>query len=239
MPCQQIHAVKFHDVKCNQPKNFAISWNGLSALLQLSEANSDKTQRELWSPVIYYPGTTRGNRNVQYVTCLVVDMDGEAFDHAKLDGLEYLAYTTWSHTEQDQHWHLVLPLAYPVPGERWSEVWTNLHERINVVGDPQTKDPARIFYRPQHKPLTTPDIKIGYGQFIDPQLGELFVPRPVTNRQRFRNPREVRNTSKQYWQDEAWWREPQDLSRFVGLTQQQIAVKLLEELRDLRKTVAV
>ena len=123
MPAKtMIRAVKFRHVKDNEPRNFAISWDGLSALLQVSVANDDKTRRELWSPVVYYPDTTRGNRNVQFVTCLVVDMDGEAFDHARLDGLEYLAYTTWSHTPENQHWHLVLPLKYPVPADRWHEV---------------------------------------------------------------------------------------------------------------------
>ena len=235
MPTEtMVHAVKFHDIKSNQPKTFAISWNGLSSLLQISVPNSDKTQRELWSPVTYFPHTTRGNRNVNQVTCLVVDMDGEAFDHARLDGLEYLAYTTWSHTAEDQHWHLVLPLKYPVPADRWHEVWTRLHERINVVGDPQTKDPARIFYRPQHKPLTTPDIKIGYGEFIDPQLDERFVARPVVRR----NPRAYQSKAKHYWEDERWWNEPQDLSRFDGMTQQQIASSLLAEFRELRKSLS-
>jgi hypothetical protein len=228
-----IHAVTFRDVKSVQPKKFAISWLGLSSLLQISEATFEKTDRALWSPVTYFHNTTRGNRNVEYVTCLVVDMDGEAFDHARLNGLEYVAYTTWSHTPDDQHWHLVLPLAYPVPADRWSEVWTHLHERINVVGDPQTKDPARLFYLPQHKRLTTPDIRIGFGEFIDPQLEERFVARPVIRR----NPRTYQSKVKHYWQDEAWWNEPQDLSRFNGMTKQEIASSLLVEFRELRKTL--
>jgi len=235
MPRQMIHAVKFHDVKCNQPKNFAISWNGLSALLTISVPNSDKTQRELWSPVTYYPDTTRSNRNVEYVTCLVVDMDGEAFDYAKLDGLEYLAYTTWSHTDTDQHWHLVLPLAYPVPGERWSEVWTELHERINVVGDPQTKDPARIFYRPQHKPLATPRLKMQSGKFLEPTVPELFASRRAG---RIRNPRAVETGGSRnaHWRPESWWNEPQDLSRFDGMSKAEICEALRVELRELSKS---
>ena len=234
MPRQMIHAVKFRHIKDNEPHKFAISWNGLSALLQISVANENKTRRELWSPVTYLPNTTRGNRNVDQVTCLVVDMDGEAFDHARLDGLEYLAYTTWSHTPENQHWHLVLPLKYPVPADRWHEVWTHLHERINVVGDPQTKDPARIFYRPQHKPLTTPDIKIGFGEYLDPQVPERFVANAV----RRPNPRatQTRNYRNDHQRPESWWNEPQDLSRFDGLTKPQIAALLLAEFRELRKS---
>ena len=44
------------------------------------------------------------------------------------------------------HYHLVLPLAEKVPASLWRVVWQELHDRIGLVGDPQTKDPARIFY---------------------------------------------------------------------------------------------
>ena len=240
MPRQMIHAVKFRHIKDNEPRKFAISWDGLSALLQISIANDDKTQRELWSPVTYLPNTTRGNRNVDQVTCLVVDMDGEAFDHARLDGLEYLAYTTWSHTPDDQHWHLVLPLKYPVPADRWHEVWTRLHERINVVGDPQTKDPARIFYRPQHKPLTTPDIKIGFGEYLDPcleQESDFFRPHP-SHRSRIHNPKTTSTRGHQHFaMNPKWWDEPADISRFDGLSETQILCKIGQEWQELRKAL--
>ena len=229
-----IKAVKFDDVKTIRPKQFAISWLGLEALLTNSVENIDKTKRDLWSPVEYYHLTTRGNRNVKNVTCLVVDMDGESFDYAKLDGLEYLAYTTWSHQPDDEHWHLVLPLAKPVPGHRWSEIWTQLHERINVVGDPQTKDPARIFYRPQHRPGITPGFKLQHGAFLEPNLEARFYPRPEFRR----NIRTVQSSSTSDCFNEAWWNEPQDLSRFTGMTKTQIAASLLEEYEELRKTLS-
>jgi hypothetical protein len=199
-----------------------------------------KDQRALWSPVIYASGTTRSNRNVEAVTCLVVDMDGESFDYARLDGLEWFAYTTWSHRPNDEHWHLVLPLKDPVPAHRWAEVWTRLHERINVVGDPATKDPARIFYLPQH-PVGRFDWssrKYGHGEFLDAGLGELFVP-PRLHVARMPRTVKSHNQAKYYWQDEAWWNEPQDLSRFAGMTQQQVAVALRSEFADLRKSLSL
>jgi hypothetical protein len=229
-----IKAVKFDDIKTIHPKQFAISWLGLEALLTHSVENTDKTKRDLWSPVEYYHLSTRGNRNVKNVTCLVVDMDGESFDYAKLDGLEYLAYTTWSHQPDDEHWHLVLPLAKPVPGHRWSEVWTQLHERINVVGDPQTKDPARIFYRPQHRPGIVPGLKRQHGARLEPNLEARFYPRPEFRR----NTRTVQSTVSTDCFNEAWWNEPQDLSRFAGMTKTQIAASLLEEYEELRKTLS-
>jgi hypothetical protein len=37
--------------------------------------------------------------------------------------------------------------------------------------------------------------------------------------------------------DERWWTDPQDLSRFNGMTQTQIAQSLLVEFRELRKSL--
>ena len=229
-----IRAVKFDDVKTVRPKQFAISWLGLESLLTNSVENVDKTKRELWSPVEYYHLSTRGNQNVKNVTCLVVDMDGESFDYAKLDGLEYLAYTTWSHRPDDEHWHLVLPLAKPVPGHRWCEVWTQLHERINIVGDPQTKDPARIFYRPQHRPGITPGFKRQHGAWLEPNLEARFYPRPAFRK----NVRAAQSSVSHDVSSEAWWNEPQDLSRFEGMTKTEIAASLFEEYEELRKTLS-
>lgn len=235
-----VRAVRFDYVKSVVPKPFAGSWVQLWSRLCIRKETRRKDQRALWSPVIYAPGTTRSNRNVEAVTCLVVDMDGESFDYARLDGLEWFAYTTWSHRPNDEHWHLVLPLKDPVPAHRWAEVWTRLHERINVVGDPATKDPARIFYLPQH-PVGRFDWssrKYGHGEFLDAGLGELFVPARLHVA---RMPRTVEshNRAKYYWQDEAWWNEPQDLSRFAGMTQQQVAVALRSEFADLRKSLSL
>ena len=224
-----IKAIKFDDIKTIQPKQFAISWLGLEASLTHSVENADKTKRDLWSPVEYYHLSTRGNRNVKNVTCLVVDMDGESFDYAKLDGLEYLAYTTWSHQPGDEHWHLVLPLAKPVPGHIWSEVWVQLLEQINVAGDPQTKDPARIFYRPQHRPGVVPGFKRQHGAWLDP--GDISVFRaknPRTSSKSVRTTKSVEGGIN-YW-DDAWWNEPADLSRFDGMTPTQIHSKLWDEL---------
>jgi hypothetical protein len=237
-PTDDVRAVRFDFLKAVVPREFAGSWTQLFCRLSIVRETTRKDRRALWSPVIYAPNSTRANRNVQAVTCLVVDMDGEAFDHAKLDGLEHLAYTTWSHTPDDPHWHLVLPLKHPVPAHRWEEVWTSLHERINVVGDPATKDPARIFYLPQHRPGVVAERRWGRGEMLDPQLGELFVA-PKFTPGKIRNPKaaQSRVASSEPWRSESWWNEPQDLSRFDGMTQRQIAAKLLVEFRELRKSL--
>jgi hypothetical protein len=115
----------------------------------------------------------------------------------------------------------------------WSEVWVQLLERINVVGDPQTKDPARIFYRPQHRPGVVPGFKRQHGVRLDP--GDISV---FSGRRFYSSPRTTTSSSRHRYWDEAWWNEPQDLSRFNGMTTQQIAVKLRAEFADLRKSLS-
>ena len=96
-------AVLFKNVKSIYPKPLASSWEQLKELLSFHEENAVKAAGALWSPVEYDQGTTRGNRNVRFVEALVVDMDGEAFDEARLDGLEWFAYSTYSHRLDDPH----------------------------------------------------------------------------------------------------------------------------------------
>lgn len=160
-------AVLFSNLKSIHPKPFASSWVQLKELLLFHEENPVKQAGALWSPVEYDPGTTRGNRNVRFIEALVVDMDGEAFDDARLDGLEWFAYSTYSHSESDPHYHLVLPLAHKVPASLWRVVWAELHQRVGLIGDPQTKDVARIFYLPQHAPDTSFEFHEGHGELLD------------------------------------------------------------------------
>lgn len=235
-----IRAVSFRHVTDTTPDPFAGSWVQLWSRLAFHRTHAFKKQGQLWSPVVYQPGSRRGNSGVLAVTCLVVDMDGEAFDHARLDGLEWTAYTTWSHREDDQHWHLVIPLDKPVPAHRWHEVWTRLHERINVVGDPSTKDPARMFFMPQHQAGNPFGFKSGSGVPLPTELSEMFtMPSRDWSVRVGKNLRQPNKFgSDHYVFSEDWWTEPQDLSRFVGLTEEQVASRLLCEFRELRERLA-
>lgn len=232
-----IRAVRFDYLKSVIPKPMATSWEQLSTLLMRSKETKRKDHRALWSPVIYQPGTTRGNANVHSVTCLVVDMDGEAFDYARLDGLEYHAYTTWSHRPNDSHWHLVLPLKTPVPAEKWLSVWTRLHEKINIVGDPATKDPARIFYLPQHPKGMFPARLIQHGERLDPELtGEIELPtvfaapniEQVKARHTSTNAKRVRNEIPDA-ANPAWWNAPSETNHYAGMTEREALEKFYKE----------
>ncbi|NDC91284.1 MAG: hypothetical protein EB089_05440 [Acidimicrobiia bacterium] len=218
----EIKAVKFDDLKTIRPKQFAISW--VAAHDQRAERRQDET-RPLVTGRVLPPVDARESQRQE--------RDVSRRRHGRR-----IIRLRQTHQPDNEHWHLVLPLAKPVPGHMWSEVWVQLLERINVVGDPQTKDPARIFYRPQHRPGMTPGFKQQHGAFLDP--GDLSQFRSM---HAFRSPKTV-TRQKTYESrrvaeilDERWWTDPQDLSRFNGMTQTEIAQSLLVEFRELRKTL--
>lgn len=233
-------AVLFANTKSIYPKRFASSWEQLKELLSFHEENAVKDAGALWSPVEYDQGTTRGNRNVRFVEALVVDMDGEAFDHARLDGLEWFAYSTYSHRLDDPHYHLVLPLAEKVPASLWRVVWAELHDRIGLVGDAQTKDPARIFYLPQHAPDQPFKFHEGHGALLDSsfRLDVEPVINPVSPRSKqVRQPRPRRAGSEIL--SDAWWDAPVDISRWNGLSGRALYSAMLDEFVALRNGLSV
>jgi putative DNA primase/helicase len=232
-------AVLFKNVKSIYPKPLASSWVQLKELLSFHEENAEKVSGALWSPVEYDLGTTRGNRNVRFVEALVVDMDSEAFDNARLDGLEWFAYSTYSHRLDDPHYHLVLPLAEKVPASLWRVVWAELHERIGLVGDPQTKDPARIFYLPQHAPDELFEFHEGHGQLLDSSftLDVQIASNPVAPRvKQVRQPRQRR--AEPEFLSEAWWTAPVE-PRWPDLTGKELYSAALDEFIALRNGLSV
>lgn len=208
-------AVWFSSVKAIQPQPLASSWSQLKELLMFHEENEVKSSGALWSPVIYYENTTRGNKNVRFVESLVVDLDGSSFESARLDGLEWLAYSTYSHRLDDPHYHLVLPLAEHVPAGLWRAVWLEMVERLNLPADPQTKDPARLFYLPQHAPNAPFEFHEGSGVLLDTSFDwdEVHSSRPVVRQAR--NPRKVRAGAEML--SEAWW-DAAPTPSWIGLT---------------------
>jgi len=202
-------AVLFANTKSIHPKPFASSWEQLKELLSFHEENPVKASGALWSPVEYDPGTTRGNKNVRMMEAFVVDMDGEAFDHARLDGLEWFAYSTYSHRLDDPHYHLVLPLAEKVPASLWRAVWAELHDRIGLVGDPQTKDVLDTDFRLDVESVVNP---------VSPRSKQV------------RQPRQRRHGAEIF--SDAWWNEPIE-PRWPGLTGNELYSAMLKDFRAL------
>lgn len=223
-------AVWFSSVKAVQPQPLASSWSQLKELLSFHEENEVKSAGALWSPVTYYENTTRGNRNVRFVESLVVDLDGSSFESARLDGLEWFAYSTYSHRLDDPHYHLVLPLAERVPAGLWRAVWLEMVERLNLPADPQTKDPARLFYLPQHAPDAPFDFHEGSGVLLDTSFDwdDVHSSQPVVHQAR--NNRRVRAGAEML--SEAWWASA-DVSCWAGLEGKELYRVMLAEWESL------
>lgn len=176
-----MYAVQWHSVKDNKPKPYAQSWDELVSLLSDHVERADKYDGYLYSPVTYVENARRGNNNVIGINAFVADLDGEALNDTlkKLDGYEFITYTTYSHTEQSQHWHIVIPLSEQVASHEWLSVWEQMHEFLGITGDPQTCDPARIYFAPQHAPNAVHKTIRGTGKFLTPPPARFADRAPV------------------------------------------------------------
>ena len=224
--------VYFDSVKSIQPKPFATNWDDLKERLMHHEENAHKSDGALWSPVEYYQGRTRGNTAVRFIEALVVDMDGESFANANLDGFEYLAYSTYSHQLDNPHYHLVLPLAEHVPASLWRVVWEELHERLNLDGDPATKDPARIFYLPQHSPDQPWEFHEQSGKFIDTNFEYELAPNPTPASPR-QSAQPRRKRTVQVEMDDAWWDAAAPMPQYDGLEGKALWQAMAKDFRVL------
>jgi hypothetical protein len=228
-------AVGFDSVKATQPRPLASTWDELVAVLGVHEVRDRKQDGNLWSPVTYLPGARRGLAGVATVEQFVLDLDDVPLDavRERLDGLAWCAYSTWSF-DGASGVHVVVALSQPVDAWEWDSVWDACRARFGGVGDSACRDASRIYYRPQRTPGAPCFVERGVGVPLD--VASLDVSRPRALRER----RVARRAAvpvrrPRYWQDEAWWNEPQDLSRFAGKSQQEIAGMLLDEFQELRR----
>lgn len=151
----------------NRPARYDLSWDSLAERLCRYDERMVKDGRA-WSPVTYRPGTTRGKDNVEQVHALVLDIDHNELPVHLLNGLEYVAHTTFSHSDDDPRWRVVLPLTRPVEGEDWPNFWLRANAYFGGCVDPQTKDRSRIFYLPSCMPGATHESKQQHGLLLDP-----------------------------------------------------------------------
>lgn len=229
-------AVKFASVRSVHPVPFADSWQELRTELLYHYESESKMDRELYSPVTYAPNTTRSSFNVESVWALVCDLDGESYEQVcdSVSMFEHVAYTTWSHSFDDPHFHIVFPLSVPVPGFEWRDVWISLHEFLGIKGDPATKDPSRIYFLPQHAPSAPFQVIANEGELLDPtlHLGKSFRPR---RRKSSPHPTRVHVPNIT---DPRWWDQPVDLSQYDGMTQSEIHRDMQREWAELRKRMS-
>lgn len=165
-------AVSFSGVRSTTPHPFADHHTTLLSKLGNPHnhlARTNKLTHALWSPVTYKPNTTRRNANVSAVNAYVLDLDGIHLDAVRdlLVGLEWVAYSTWSHSPQKPSFHVVLPLVTPVAADAWPATWRKIDALFGSVGDPAAKDPSRAYFCPQHHPDRAFHVERGFGRLLD------------------------------------------------------------------------
>lgn len=219
-----MRAVRFPGLRDTRPTHLAAGWPALVQALSAHAVREDKTAGDLWSPVEYKTGTTRGNRNVGRVFAFVADLDGMELDdlRPRLAGLEWHAYTTYSHSDAKPSWHVVVPLAAPVSAVEWRRAWLTIRQHLRA-GDEATCDPSRAYFLPQRHPDRDAYVEHGDGLWLDwTALPPVDAPSRVT-RQYVPGLGVVVN-----------WDDVEEPAELMGLEGQELLVASLQYLRKLR-----
>jgi hypothetical protein len=214
------NVVMFPHVRAVRPELYADTFAGFYARLQ----HAERTEKggALYSCVKYAPGAKRGNAGVVEISALVADLDGKQIASSNLHLYNHVAYTTWSHRDDDPHWHVVVPFTQAVPVEHWGGVWREVHERLGLEGDEQTKDPARMFYLPQHAAGQPYELRRGGTIWFDPSIIDATGPYRQWSTSSPRTRRRVsQNAVYAKYFTKGWWEQPVDLSMYEGLTREE------------------
>lgn len=145
-------AVEYRRLTDTRMEPLAESWAELVIALSTHRETADKHDGALWSPVIPAPDGPHRRCNVAIaaVSAVVFDVDDgtplEAFVSA-LPG-EWVAYSTWSHTPDAPHFHVVMRLSEPIPAEAWRETY----ERLNAHRADWLPAVSHAYFLPQHAP---------------------------------------------------------------------------------------
>lgn len=137
-------------------KGFGYSnWNGfVDGLKELSEIPREKKEdAALMSMAVFKKDTTRANKNVDYwskwVAVDVDDYEGKMEDIDVLHhNLDMVVYSTASSTKEKPKFRIIFRLNRQVEPDEIRHFWYALNKELGDIGDPQTKDMARMFYIP-------------------------------------------------------------------------------------------
>lgn len=145
------------------------SFTGLLYGLSLKEGQKGgRNSSPLISPAVFTDGTTRANANVtHWGSWAAVDVDDHNYPVTDLKELEeaikkdfgqyeYVVYNTASSREPEHpkdtanypKFRIVFHLDKPVQSEDIKKLWFALNTEVGEIGDPQTKDLARMYYIP-------------------------------------------------------------------------------------------
>jgi hypothetical protein len=169
----ETYAVAFFDrATDNRPEPRELTLRQLNEILTSHEFR-EKKDGPLFSPTAYEPGATRRNTNVRALTLAVGDFDDGTDpeivrEHLARLGVAFWIYSTHSSSPAHPKFRAVVPLAQPVPADRWGAVWPALVRELFLGRvDLGTRDASRLFYLPSAPPGATPFVYRGDGVAFD------------------------------------------------------------------------
>jgi len=171
----------FENERATSPHREETTWAELKARLSRFALRDGKSG-PAWSPVRYAEGASRGNTGVECVSVTVMDVDDgtdPAEVHRRLGGLgfEHVIHSTHSSTPEHPKFRAIVPLGNPCSASSWPGVFPRLCTLLtDGHTDPDTKDPARLFYLPSAKPGGKTFTYSGHGRAVLPA----DLPTPTT-----------------------------------------------------------
>lgn len=150
-PTPMTFAVSFFKCKNdNKPKSQQMSWEEFVARFSRPSIRQCK-DGELFSPAAFIG--TRAKGNVTEACMLVLDYDHESDFKRNLQvwrerGYTFVACTTYSHSETEHRFRVVIPLAVPIPADRFPFLWNWAFDLSGGKIDRAASDISRMFYTP-------------------------------------------------------------------------------------------
>jgi len=148
----------FNNKTDTRPKEVQRTWAQMCERFENPVVREEK-DGSLFSPAVFRPAY-RLQENVKELSLLVLDYDHQAsFDHDlrpwRALGCCFAVYTTHSHRRTtksnpgaEERFRVVVPLAVPIPAEKFSELWRWASLISDGKIDAQAQDASRMFYTP-------------------------------------------------------------------------------------------
>ena len=141
------------------------SWDSFVGwLYKISEVKGEKggnNSSPLITPAVFEDGSTRSNRSTLYWgSWCAVDVDDHDFPADTLkeflidrfNRYDFVCYSTASNNRTTPKFRLVFRIDEQVDNARIKQFWFALNTSLGEIGDPQTKDLARMYYVPAQYP---------------------------------------------------------------------------------------
>lgn len=147
--------------------------------VQRPRVEGSKNHATLWCPAIF-KSNKRRKENVVEVSCVVLDYDHEADFQRDLKPWKpynYVAHTTYNHTDSEHRFRVIIPLATPIPADKYPALWEWASTLSNGKIDRAASDSSRMYYVPiKSDESAAYEFKVNDGELLDWQKLSLAKP---------------------------------------------------------------